>query len=43
MAIKYLYIDEDSTRAEIIPDFDPTVPGIPATKRYAADFLAKSV
>ena len=43
MAIKYLYIDEDSTLAEIIPDFDPTFPGIPATKRYATDFLAKCI
>lgn len=43
MAIKYLYIDEDSTLAEIIPDFDPAFPGIPATRRYAADFLAKCV
>lgn len=30
----------DGKAVEVIPEYDPTFPGIPASKRFSADFLA---
>lgn len=35
----YINLNEDNTVREIIPDFDPRLPGFPIEKRYPAAFV----
>lgn len=37
----YILLTDESTVAEIIPDEDPTFPGVPIEDRYAPEFVAK--
>lgn len=39
----FLYVDETSILAEIIPEENPDLPGVAIEDRYTADFLARCV
>jgi hypothetical protein len=41
--MKYVVIDTDSLASQIIPEYAPEFPGVPAPERYAPDFLARCV
>lgn len=37
--MKYAFIDNDRFVREVIPEFNPSLPGVPIGKRYTKDFL----
>lgn len=39
----YIYLTESNVVRELIPDFDPTFPGVSVHDRFAPDFVAKLI
>lgn len=39
----YIFLSNEKTVNEIIPDIDPVFPGVPIEDRYAPDFVAKLI
>lgn len=37
----YIYLSDNRTVVEIIPDENPIFPGVPIEKRYSPDFIQK--
>ena len=41
--MKYVYVDEDFSAGNIIPEEDPIFPGVPIDQRYSAEFLKQCI